>query len=51
MMFKSIGVKLAAWRRYRVAVRELAQLSDRELLDLGISRYEIEAVARQCSRI
>lgn len=36
-----------AWKRYRVAVRELEQLSDRELADLGIIRSEIETVARQ----
>ena len=28
---KSISEKLAAWRRYREAVRELSPLSDREL--------------------
>jgi uncharacterized protein YjiS (DUF1127 family) len=31
-------------------VRELSQLSDRELHDLGISRADIEYVTRQAAR-
>ena len=45
--FKSITEKLAAWRRYRDAVRELSQLTDRELSDIGIRRGEIETIVRQ----
>ena len=45
--FKTITEKLNAWRRYREAVRELSQLSDHELSDIGISRCDIDAVARQ----
>ena len=45
--FKSISEKLSAWRRYREAVRELSQLSDRELSDIGIRRGEIETLVRQ----
>ena len=44
---KSISEKLAAWRRYRDAVRELSQLSDRELSDIGIRRGDIETIVRQ----
>jgi uncharacterized protein YjiS (DUF1127 family) len=44
---KTISEKLAAWRRYREAVRELSQLSDRELSDIGIRRGDIESVVRQ----
>jgi uncharacterized protein YjiS (DUF1127 family) len=47
MTIKSITAKLVAWRRYRVSVRELAQLSDRELQDLGLTRGEIDHVARR----
>ena len=43
---KTIPEKLNAWRRYREAVRELTQLSDRELADIGIRRGDIEAIAR-----
>ncbi|MBM6593642.1 DUF1127 domain-containing protein [Microvirga pudoricolor] len=41
--------KVRAYILYRETVRELSQLSDRELNDLGISRYEIASVARHHS--
>ena len=44
---KIITQKLNAWRRYREAVRELSQMSDNELADIGISRCDIEYVAHQ----
>jgi uncharacterized protein YjiS (DUF1127 family) len=44
---KTISEKLAAWRRYRGAVRELSQLTDHELSDIGIRRGDIETIARQ----
>ena len=46
-MVKIIAEKVSAWRRYRASVRELSRLTDRELNDLGLSRYDIDAVARQ----
>jgi len=39
--------KIRNYRRYRKTFRELSKLSDRDLSDLGISRFEIDAVARQ----
>ncbi|MCB8822115.1 DUF1127 domain-containing protein [Microvirga rosea] len=39
--------KVRAYMRYRETVRELSQLSDRELDDLGISRFQIDNIARQ----
>ncbi len=41
---------IASWRREREAVRELSRLSDRELADLGIARFDIRAVAEFASR-
>ena len=38
--------RLRAYLRYRETVRELSQLTDRELDDLGISRLQIDSVAR-----
>jgi len=35
------------WRRYRTTLNELNSLSTRELSDLGISRYDIPAIARK----
>ena len=46
-MVKMIAEKVSAWRRYRVSVRGLSRLTDRELNDLGLNRYDIEIVARQ----
>jgi uncharacterized protein YjiS (DUF1127 family) len=44
---KMISEKLNARRRYRVALTELSKLSDHELSDIGISRGDIEYVARR----
>jgi uncharacterized protein YjiS (DUF1127 family) len=44
---KTIAKKLDTWRRYREAVRELSQMSDHELCDIGIHRSAIESIARQ----
>ena len=47
MFVSYILSKVRAYMRYRETVRELSLLSDRELDDLGISRFQIENVARQ----
>jgi uncharacterized protein YjiS (DUF1127 family) len=47
MNLKTISDKLNAWRRYREVVRELSQLSDHELGDIGIRRSDIEYIARR----
>jgi uncharacterized protein YjiS (DUF1127 family) len=39
--------KVRAYMRYRDTVRELSQLTDRELDDLGISRFQIDSIARE----
>ncbi len=39
--------KIRAYARYRETVAELSRLTDRELDDLGISRFQIESIARQ----
>ena len=51
MIFTNIAQKFESWRRYRASVRELQQLTDRELNDLGIVRSDIETVARQAAYI
>lgn len=37
---------VAAWNNARITRRELNALSDRELSDIGLSRCDIERVAR-----
>jgi uncharacterized protein YjiS (DUF1127 family) len=46
MIVSWILSKVRDYVRYRETVSELSRLSDRELEDLGISRFEIETVAR-----
>jgi uncharacterized protein YjiS (DUF1127 family) len=41
--------KIRAYKLYRQTVNELSELSDRELTDLGMSRFEIAAVARKAT--
>ena len=43
--------RIRAYLSYRETVRELSQLTDRELDDLGISRFEIESIARTHARV
>ncbi|WP_182085391.1 DUF1127 domain-containing protein [Aureimonas sp. ME7] len=45
-----IARSFQTWRQYRNTVSELNRLSHRELADLGISRSEIPALARQAIR-
>jgi uncharacterized protein YjiS (DUF1127 family) len=46
MIVTTVLAKLRNWKRYRETVRELSRLSDRDLADLGISRFDIDSVAR-----
>jgi len=46
-MFMSIARLFHAWKRYGEAVQELSHLSDRELADIGISRSDIQRLARE----
>jgi uncharacterized protein YjiS (DUF1127 family) len=41
--------KIRAYKLYRQTVSQLSELSDRELADLGMSRFEIAAVARKAN--
>jgi uncharacterized protein YjiS (DUF1127 family) len=43
---KTVTQKLRAWRRYRDTVRELSNLNDRELHDIGIGRDDIAMISR-----
>ena len=42
--------KVRNYLQYRETIAELSRLTDREREDLGISRYEIETVARGGAR-
>jgi len=45
MLLSHVTRFLQQWRRYNVNLRELNQLGDRELADLGITRSDIPRVA------
>jgi uncharacterized protein YjiS (DUF1127 family) len=47
MFVSYILAKVQAYLRYRATVRELSLLSNRELDDLGISRFQIDSIARE----
>lgn len=49
MIVTFVLAKLRNWKRYRQTVRELSRLSDRDLADLGISRFDIDSVAREAA--
>jgi uncharacterized protein YjiS (DUF1127 family) len=51
MSLKGLTGKLQEWRRYRASVRELSQLTDRELTDLGICRADIEFISKKSARL
>ncbi len=46
MFVSYILAKVQAYLRYRETARELSLLSNRELDDLGISRFQITSIAR-----
>jgi uncharacterized protein YjiS (DUF1127 family) len=47
-MFLSVILSgLRQWLRSRETARQLSGLTDRELLDIGISRSDIPTIARQ----
>jgi uncharacterized protein YjiS (DUF1127 family) len=44
-MLALIARRYRAWRRYATLHRELSQLTDRELSDIGIHRSDIDRIA------
>jgi uncharacterized protein YjiS (DUF1127 family) len=45
MLIANVLGLLRSWRRYNASLRELNQLGDRELSDIGISRSDIPRIA------
>jgi uncharacterized protein YjiS (DUF1127 family) len=44
--FQALKATIAAWRRHARESEELAQMSDRELQDIGLTRLDAEAFSR-----
>ena len=51
MILSLIVSKFNEWLRYREIVAELSRLSDRDLEDVGISRFDIATVARKHAKV
>ncbi|UCH73360.1 MAG: DUF1127 domain-containing protein [Rhodospirillales bacterium] len=47
-MFRNIRVRLRRWSEVHETIRELNQLDDHELHDLGIGRWRIAEIAKRC---
>jgi len=45
MSLNTLMKGFAAWRRYRTAVQQLADLDDRALRDIGLTRGQIRKAA------
>ena len=50
LMLVAILNFLRSWRRYNASLRELSQLGDRELADIGITRSDIPRIAWDSSQ-
>jgi uncharacterized protein YjiS (DUF1127 family) len=48
MSFTNILVRLRRWSDVHETIRELNQLDDHELNDLGIGRWRIAEIAKRC---
>lgn len=42
--------KYERYRQYKQTVKELNNMTDRDLFDIGIHRTEIRSVARECAK-
>jgi uncharacterized protein YjiS (DUF1127 family) len=49
-MFTTIRDRYNRWQRYSRTARELNNLSNRDLADLGLTRFDIERVSREAAR-
>jgi uncharacterized protein YjiS (DUF1127 family) len=49
-MFEVLKSRISNWKRYNRTVSELEALSNRELADLGINRFDIKHIAREAAR-
>lgn len=47
LTISTLKTQLRRWARVRNTIRELSQLSDRDLADLGISRSDIRFIAKK----
>lgn len=46
---RNLSSRYRRWQRYRHTLSELEMMTDRDLSDLGISRFDIRRIARQAA--
>lgn len=46
MVFSNLRSSIQRWSRIRTTINELEGMTDRELADVGITRWQIKDVAR-----
>jgi uncharacterized protein YjiS (DUF1127 family) len=44
--FQALRAQIARWRNHAREAQELAQMSDRELQDIGLTRLDVDAFSR-----
>ncbi len=44
-----LSLKYTRWQKYQRTLSELELMSDRDLADLGFSRYDIKRIARDAA--
>ncbi len=50
-MFAHLVRFVREWKRYNNSLRELNRLGDRELADIGVSRFDIPRVAWKAAQL
>jgi uncharacterized protein YjiS (DUF1127 family) len=46
---RGLSHRFRRWQRYRRTLSELQMMTDRDLSDLGINRYDIRRIAREAA--
>lgn len=46
-MLEQLTTAFYQYRNYRKTFKELSRMTDRELADIGITRYDIDTIARE----
>lgn len=48
-MFKNTVTRFRRWKKAQQGIRELRSMTDKDLADIGISRYDIERIVREAT--
>jgi uncharacterized protein YjiS (DUF1127 family) len=48
---RKLRLRYARWQRYRRTLSELNLMTDRDLADIGIKRWDVERIAREAASL